>query len=67
VAWLAVVVFGVSTAVMYDGEHGPDVKIGWPNRFVIVSYCGWTIAAAIHLAKLTTVPAPARFEQEAHA
>jgi Protein of unknown function (DUF998) len=67
VAWLAMAVFGVCTAVMYDGEYGPDVKIGWPNRFVIGSCCAWTIAAAIHLAKLTTVPARARSNRRAHA
>jgi hypothetical protein len=66
VAWLAMAVFAVSMAVMYDGEYGPDVKIGWPNRFVIASYCAWTVAAAIHLAKLATPPAQARVEQEAH-
>lgn len=67
VAWLAIAVFGVSMAVMYDGEYSPDVRIGWPNRFVIASYCAWTIGAAVHLAKLATGPARTRVEQEAHA
>jgi hypothetical protein len=28
------------------GEFGPGVLIGWPNRLVIVAYCGWLLVAA---------------------
>lgn len=28
------------------GEFGPDVLIGWPNRLLVMTYCGWLIMVA---------------------
>lgn len=29
-----------------DGNFGPDVSVGWPNRLLMISYCLWFIAIA---------------------
>ncbi len=29
-----------------DGKFGPDVLIGWPNRLMILSHCGWLMTVA---------------------
>lgn len=34
-----------------DG-FGPDVAIGWPNRLVMLAYCGWVMAVGWHAARL---------------
>lgn len=39
----AAVFFGLSQS---GGEFGPNVLAGWPNRFLVVAYCVWLIAAA---------------------
>jgi hypothetical protein len=48
VAWIGFLVFALSMVVMFpdDGEFGPDVLIGWPNRLMIVAYSGWLIVVA---------------------
>lgn len=44
VALMAVVVIiGLSQS---GGQFGPDVLVGWPNRLVVLAYCGWLMAAA---------------------
>jgi Protein of unknown function (DUF998) len=46
---LGLVLFIVSTTVMLtqnDGEFGPEVLIGWPNRFLVVTYCAWLMTVA---------------------
>jgi Protein of unknown function (DUF998) len=58
-AWLplvGLVAFIGSMAVMFpsDGKFGPNVLLGWPNRFMILTYCAWLILVAwhaIHLGK----------------
>jgi hypothetical protein len=38
----------LSMVVMFpdDGTFGPDVLIGWPNRFMIVAYSAWLMVVA---------------------
>jgi len=38
--------FGVVSVKSGGGRAGPDVPMGWPNRAVIASYCGWLMAVA---------------------
>jgi len=48
-AWIGFLVFSVSAATMpaqNDGKFGPDVLIGWPNRFMMLAYCGWLMTVA---------------------
>jgi Protein of unknown function (DUF998) len=45
-AWASMVAFGLSVALTYDGDFGPDVKQGWPNRAVAVAYAAWVMVAA---------------------
>jgi hypothetical protein len=47
--WLGLVGFAVAMAVMLPRGHGKfssAVEIGWPNRFLIVSYAVWLITVA---------------------
>jgi len=46
--WLGFLAFASSMVVMFpaDGEFGPDVLIGWPNRFMIVAYSLWLMVIA---------------------
>lgn len=30
-----------------DGEGGPEVRVGWPNRASMVIYLGWVSLAAV--------------------
>jgi hypothetical protein len=50
-AWLSVAVYGVCMAAMYDGEYGPDVHIGWPNRLIVATSSAWLIATAIEASR----------------
>ncbi|HEV8297766.1 MAG TPA: DUF998 domain-containing protein [Acidimicrobiales bacterium] len=62
-AWLSLAVYGVAMITMYDAEYGPDVKIGWPNRLIVATYCAWlmtTAAAAARIAAQRVAPQPAR-------
>ena len=48
-AWAGFLAFSVSMAVMLpenDGRLGPDVLIGWPNRFMIAAYSVWVMMVA---------------------
>jgi hypothetical protein len=36
-----------------NGQFGPDVLIGWPNRFEIVAYSVWLMTVAWHALKLS--------------
>jgi hypothetical protein len=55
-ALLAFVVSFVSLGVMVSqsgGEFGPDVPVGWPNRFEIVAYSVWLMVVARHALRLS--------------
>jgi hypothetical protein len=47
-AWIGFLVFALSMAVMFpdDGTFGPDVLIGWPNRFMMLAYSVWLMVVA---------------------
>jgi hypothetical protein len=47
-AWMGFLVFALSMVVMFpdDGTFGPDVLIGWPNRFMMVAYSAWVMVVA---------------------
>ncbi len=54
-AWIGLLVFEVSFATMVPGrELGPDVRIGSPNRFMIVTYAVWLMAVAWRAGQLNT-------------
>jgi hypothetical protein len=45
--WIGFLVFEISFAVMVPGNGlGPDVKIGWPNRFMIATVAVWLMVVA---------------------
>jgi uncharacterized protein DUF998 len=46
--WIGFLVFALSMAFMFpdDGTFGPDVLIGWPNRFMIAAYSVWMMVVA---------------------
>jgi hypothetical protein len=46
--WVGVLGFSLAMPLMLQGQDGfgPDVPIGWPNRFLIVTYCVWLLVAA---------------------
>ena len=52
--WIGFLVFALSMAVMFpdDGTFGPDVLIGWPNRFMIAAYSVWLMVVAWQAVKL---------------
>lgn len=54
-AWIGFLVFSLSMAIMFpdDGTFGPDVLIGWPNRFMIVAYSVWLMVVAWRAARLS--------------
>ncbi len=48
-AWIGFLAFALSMAVMLpqnEGELGPDVLIGWPNRFMMLAYSVWLMIVA---------------------
>jgi Protein of unknown function (DUF998) len=49
VPWSGLIVF-IGSAVVFQatgkGRAGPDVPIGWPNRFLVVTYVAWLTVAA---------------------
>ncbi|CAA9335939.1 MAG: hypothetical protein AVDCRST_MAG93-6415, partial [uncultured Chloroflexia bacterium] len=53
--WIGVLVFSLSMAIMFPdyGTFGPDVLIGWPNRFMIVAYSVWLMVVAWRAARLS--------------
>jgi hypothetical protein len=47
--WISLLVFVLSLAVMLpqsNGEFGPDVLIGWPNRLFVVANSAWLMIVA---------------------
>ena len=54
-ALVAFVVSFFSLGVMVSqsgGKFGPDVLVGWPNRFEILAYCVWLMTVAWQAVKL---------------
>jgi hypothetical protein len=53
-AWIGFLAFASSMVVMFpdDGTFGPDVSIGWPNRFMMLAYSVWLMVVAWHAARL---------------
>jgi hypothetical protein len=45
IGFLASIV-SLMTLIPGDGHFGPDVPVGWPLRFEIVTYCVWLIVTA---------------------
>jgi hypothetical protein len=47
-AWIGFLVFALSMVIMFpdDGTFGPDVLIGWPNRFMMLAYSAWLMVVA---------------------
>lgn len=48
-AWVGFVVLTVSMVILlpqHGGQLGPDVLVGWQNRFMVVAYTAWLLAAA---------------------
>jgi hypothetical protein len=45
---IGLIVFMASVTFMLpsDGTFGPDVLVGWPNRFLILTYCVWLVTIA---------------------
>jgi uncharacterized protein DUF998 len=54
-AWIGFLVFALSMVVMFpdDGTFGPDVLIGWPNRFMMMTYSVWLMVVAWRAARLS--------------
>jgi hypothetical protein len=53
--WISVLVMFVTLLVLLPqngGKFGPHVIIGWPNRLVVLTYCGWLMLVAWHAIKL---------------
>ena len=51
--WIGFFAFEASFAIMLPGhELGPDFRIGWPNRFLILTYSVWLAAVALGAARL---------------
>lgn len=47
--WVSIVLMVVMMFIglsQSGGEFGPGVLIGWPNRLVVLAYCGWLMVAA---------------------
>jgi hypothetical protein len=53
---LGLIVFIGSVSIMLpsDGQFGPDVLVGWPNRFLVVTYCIWLITVSWQAIQLHT-------------
>jgi hypothetical protein len=48
-AWVGFVVLTASMAILlpqHGGQLGPDVLVGWQNRFMVVAYTAWVMTAA---------------------
>jgi hypothetical protein len=54
-AWIGFLVFTLSMLVMFPdhGTFGPDVLIGWPNRFMMLAYSTWLMVVAWRAAQLS--------------
>lgn len=49
-SWISLVLMDVVlfSTLPADGQFGPDVPIGWPNRLVVLAYALWLMAVARH-------------------
>jgi len=59
-SWISVLImlgFVIVLLPRNGGKFGPDVFIGWPNRFLIVTYSAWLMAVAWRAIELRH-PAP---------
>lgn len=56
---LGLIVFMASVTFMLpsDGNFGPDVLVGWPNRMLILTYCIWMVTIAWQANNLHRQPA----------
>ena len=57
IALLGFLVSFVSLGVMLSqsgGKFGPDVLVGWPNRFEVVAYCIWLFVVAKQAKRLSS-------------
>jgi Protein of unknown function (DUF998) len=54
-AWIGFLAFVLTNVVMFpeDGTFGPDVLIGWPNRFMMVTFSAWLMTVAWQAARLS--------------
>lgn len=54
-AWVGFLAFALSMVVLFpdDGTFGPDMPIGWPNRFMIVAYSVWLMVVAWRALRLS--------------
>jgi Protein of unknown function (DUF998) len=51
---LIVFIGSVSMLLPSNGEFGPNVLVGWPNRFLVVTYCIWLITVALQAIRLNS-------------
>lgn len=49
--WLSIALFAGAMATQFTGAFGPDVQIGWQNRFLIVAYTIWVLVAGWQVAR----------------
>jgi hypothetical protein len=52
VLMLATLFIGLS---QNGGQFGPNVLVGWPNRFLMLAYGGWLMVAAWHAGQTSTI------------
>ena len=60
-AWLpllGLVIFISATLIFGQQPPGPDVPIGWPNRFLVITYCSWLIALSWQALRLRRQTSP---------
>lgn len=53
--WISLLVFAICIAIMLPqsgGKLGPDVLIGWPNRFIVLANSAWLMSAAWYVARI---------------
>ena len=62
-AWLplfGLLIFIGATAIFGQEGPGPDAPVGWPNRFLVVTYCIWLVTFSWQALRLRRQPALAR-------
>jgi hypothetical protein len=45
-------IFIGATVIFGQQAPGPEVPVGWPNRFLVITYCIWLIALSWQALKL---------------
>lgn len=61
---LGLVIFVASMIIMLprnNGQPGPEVLVGWPNRIMILAHCAWLMPVAWCAAKLHDPPSSPHF------